>query len=142
VKESPPTTRSAIHVVGAAILDGDRCLATQRSAAMSMPLLWEFPGGKVGAGEPPREALRRELEEELGIAIEVGDLLARGVGTLEQRTIHLDVYRARIVGSERPTLREHHTLGWFTADELERLEWPDADAPAVRQVCELLRGAR
>jgi 8-oxo-dGTP diphosphatase len=133
------TDRALVPVVGAAILRGDRCLATQRSAAMSMPLLWEFPGGKVETGESPQAALRRELAEELGIDVEVTHLLATGESQVEHRTIRLDVYLARMLADQQPVAHQHRALGWFTADELMALEWPDADRPAVAKVCELLR---
>ena len=71
VSDSAPdlTQKEKIWVVGAAIFDAKgRCLIAQRSAKMSNPLLWEFPGGKVEDGESPERALARELEEELGVS--------------------------------------------------------------------------
>lgn len=134
-----PTTE-AIHVVGAAILSEGRCVATRRSARMAHPGKWEFPGGKVEPGESPRQALRREVAEELGIAIAVGEFLARGQAPLggSQRLIRLDVYAARWTGGEM-RLAEHDRWGWFGPDGLEALAWPAADLPAVARVVELLR---
>jgi 8-oxo-dGTP diphosphatase len=60
------------RVVAALIIKDDRILACQRTRHQAMPLKWEFPGGKIEDGEQPRDAMRRELEEELGIAAEVG----------------------------------------------------------------------
>lgn len=122
-----------VHVVGAAIVRGGRCLVTRRSARASMPLAWEFPGGKVEPGEPPRDALRRELAEELGIDAEVGELLGEGDGRVGEALIHLEVYACRWVGGELE-LREHHELGWFLAEELDGLDWPPADLPIVPAV--------
>lgn len=102
---------------------------------MSAPQKWEFPGGKIEPGEAPREALRREVSEELGIEIHVGTLLGTGSGMVDDRTIHLEVYASRWT-SGKLELREHSECGWFDADELDRLDWPEADwpiLPAVRQ---------
>ncbi len=64
-----------IHVACAIIELGGKVLCTQRSASMSMPLKWEFPGGKINDGESPEECLRRELIEELGVEISAGEPL-------------------------------------------------------------------
>lgn len=127
-----------LHVVGAAILDGARCLATRRSAAMSMPLKWEFPGGKVEPGEAPAAALAREIAEELELVIEVDRHLATGFGTSGTRTVRLEVYLARCTGGDL-VLHEHDEAGWFTADELARLDWAAADLPAVEALVAHLR---
>src|SRR4249920_342439 len=65
------------RVVAALILKDDHILACQRTRHQVMPLKWEFPGGKIEEGEQPRDALRRELEEELGIDATIGDEVAR-----------------------------------------------------------------
>src|SRR5262252_8848358 len=65
------------RVVAALILKGNTILACQRTRHQTMPLKWEFPGGKIEDGEQPRDALRRELEEELGIVAVIGDEVAR-----------------------------------------------------------------
>jgi 8-oxo-dGTP diphosphatase len=71
----PAHLQRHIHVACAIIEQGGLVLAARRGEAMSMPLSWEFPGGKIEAGETPRQCLRRELMEELGIAISVGAAL-------------------------------------------------------------------
>ena len=65
------------RVVAALIVQDGKVLVCQRTRHQTMPLKWEFPGGKIEEGEQPRDALRRELDEELGIAATVGDELAR-----------------------------------------------------------------
>ena len=65
------------RVVAALITQGGKILVCQRTRHQTMPLKWEFPGGKIEEGEQPRDALRRELEEELGIHATVGDEVAR-----------------------------------------------------------------
>jgi 8-oxo-dGTP diphosphatase len=65
------------RVVAAVIEKNGKLLVCQRTRHQTMPLKWEFPGGKIEEGEQPRDALRRELEEELGIQAQVGDEIAR-----------------------------------------------------------------
>ncbi|MGC2536611.1 MAG: (deoxy)nucleoside triphosphate pyrophosphohydrolase, partial [Candidatus Sulfotelmatobacter sp.] len=65
------------RVVAAVIEKNGKLLVCQRTRHQTMPLKWEFPGGKIEEGEQPRDALRRELEEELGIHAKVGDEIAR-----------------------------------------------------------------
>src|SRR5687768_3267985 len=89
---------TTIHVVGAAIIRDHRCLITQRSPTMPLPLKWEFPGGKVEPNEAPEAALAREIHEELGLTIQVGPFLARGTAPASNnRLISLDVYAAHIL---------------------------------------------
>jgi 8-oxo-dGTP diphosphatase len=112
--------------VGAAIVDGARCLVAQRSAAMREPLRWEFPGGKVEPGESAQQALAREIDEELGVRIEVLELL----GGNDHQQLRLDVYLARIVDGE-PVAHEHAALRWVAAEGLDALDWAAADVPLV-----------
>ncbi len=125
-----------LHVVGAAVVEGARVLLTRRGPAMSMPGKWEFPGGKVDAGEEPEAALAREAAEELALELEVGAHLGRGTALVDGRRIVLDVYRARRRGGEL-RLAEHDACGWFAAAELAALDWPEADLP----ILPLLAGA-
>lgn len=117
-------------MVGAAILQGQTCLVAQRSAEMSAPLKWEFPGGKPEPGEDPRAALVREIREELELEIEVLDWLGSGTSGDDGRRIELDVYTATVV-SGRVRLAEHLRYGWFEAHEIDGLDWADADRPVL-----------
>lgn len=119
-----------LHVVGAALVERGRVLLTRRSARMSMPGKWEFPGGKVEAGEEPRPALAREVAEELGIAVEVGERIGRGTALHDGRRIVLEVFAARRTAGEL-RLAEHEEHGWFAAGELAALDWPEADLPIL-----------
>jgi 8-oxo-dGTP diphosphatase len=122
-------------VVGAAIFDDSgRLLAAQRSAPARYAGLWEFPGGKVEAGETPAEALVRECREELGIEIEVGAL----VGQADIDIGVLQVYRASII-SGRPQAREHQELRWLPPDGFEDVPWIAADRPLVARLLDWLR---
>ena len=123
-------TLQDLQVVGAAIIDDASCLAVRRSAAMSTPDQWEFPGGKVEPGESPATALRREIQEELGLEIEVGELLGSGSAVQGDRRILLDVYLAtRTAGTLE--LREHSQHRWLTAATLGEVDWAAADLPIL-----------
>jgi 8-oxo-dGTP diphosphatase len=108
-----------------------------RSARMSLPLKWEFPGGKVEAGESPEEALRREIQEELGLDIEVRGFLGLGQSTCDGRSIDLSVYEARLLGGDpglKLKLTEHARAQWVNASALGELDWAPADIPIVPEV--------
>jgi 8-oxo-dGTP diphosphatase len=124
-------------VVGAAIVEGARVLLTRRSAAMSMPGKWEFPGGKLEAGEAPEQALAREVREELGLEIEVGAFLGRGSALVGGRRIRLDVFLARRRAGDL-ALAEHDAAEWFAAGQLAGLDWPEADAPILPRLAAAL----
>jgi 8-oxo-dGTP diphosphatase len=126
-----------VYVVGAAILREGRCLVARRSAAMSAPLCWEFPGGKVEGGELPRQALVREIREELGVEIAAGDWLGRGEQVEGDRVIVLDVYAAELRSGE-PLPHEHDACEWVVPEELRRLDWALPDVPIVERVLERL----
>ena len=127
-----------VHVVGAAILRAGRCLVAQRSASMSPPLVWEFPGGKVEPAEDPRAALTRELREELSIEVAVGALAGTGRAESGGRSIVLDVYFAELLSGE-PHPDEHAAVKWLGPDELPALGWAAPDVPVVRHVVAELR---
>ncbi len=117
-------------MVGAAIFHQGRCLVALRSERMSLPLKWEFPGGKIEPDESPEVALRREVFEELGLEIEVHGLLGRGESIHEGRRVELAVYRASwLTGTLQ--LAEHAEARWLAASELPALEWAEADIPIV-----------
>jgi len=129
---------STIHVVGAAIAQGGKCLVTQRGPGMSLAGKWEFPGGKVEPGESAAVALAREIAEELNLSIAVGEQLGTGSAQIGTKLITLDVYAARIT-SGRLELREHAQANWANADELHDFDWAEADIPSVALVAEWLR---
>jgi len=130
---------AVIHVVGAAIFHQGRCLVALRSATMSLPLKWEFPGGKIEPGESPEVALRREIQEELGLDIEVEGLLGQGQSIHDGDSVELAVYRARFLRGELQ-LSEHAEARWLSESELLALEWAPADIPIVPWVQKVLKG--
>jgi 8-oxo-dGTP diphosphatase len=128
--------RPKIRVVGAMIEREGRYLITQRPPKASLPLLWEFPGGRVEPGETDPEALARELREEMGIAVEVGERAIHVEHTYEQYEIDFCVYRCRLVGGEIQHLRVHDHR-WVRPDELDDYEFPAADEKTIARLLDL-----
>jgi len=122
--------RRKIRVVGAMIEQEGRYLITQRPPRASLPLLWEFPGGRVEPGESDQEALARELTEEMGIAVEVGDRVIHVEHAYQSYDIDFCVYRCRHVGG---TIQHHrvHDHRWVRPDELDQYDFPPADEKTI-----------
>lgn len=118
-----------IHVVGAVIVDDDRIFCTQRGPG-SLAGYWEFPGGKIEAGEAPEEALVREILEELDCTITVDDRITETTYEYDFAYVTLTTYRSRLV-SGTPTLSEHIDAKWLLPSELDTVEWAPADLPTV-----------
>jgi len=116
-------------IVGAAIVDDGRVLACERSDPPEVAGKWEFPGGKVEAGESEEEALIRECEEELGVLVAVGERVGHDVLLGHGRSV-LRVYLATLVKGQ-PVPLEHSEIRWLAAAELGDVPWLPADAPIV-----------
>ena len=100
---------------------------------MSLEGRWEFPGGKVEPGEEPRVALEREVREELGLQIAIGELAGRGTAQAGEKLIVLDVYFAELESGVL-VLAEHAQVAWHGPDSLFTLEWAEADVPVLGSV--------
>ncbi len=124
-----------VAVVGAALIRDGRVLASRRTGPAHLAGLWEFAGGKVEDGETDEQALRRELEEELGCAAVIGERI--GPDLLIGETAVLRVYLAELVAGE-PALRDHDVHRWLLAHELDEVRWVPVDAPVVDALRELL----
>lgn len=125
-------------VVGAAILEDGRVLAAQRAAPPRLAGYWEFPGGKVEAGEGDREALARECREELGVDVRVGDPLAPDVPIGPAAVLR--VFTARLAAGT-PVATEHRELRWLAAGEVDTVDWLPSNAPLLPALRALLAGA-
>lgn len=115
---------------GAGSPEADLVLISRRPAGAHLADWWEFPGGKVEPGESPTAALARELHEELGVDVEVGDVYAVGHHVYESHEVVLLVYACRVVAGE-PQCRAVAEFRWVTPAELLTVPLPPADGPVV-----------
>jgi 8-oxo-dGTP diphosphatase len=122
------------RVVAALILKKDEILVCQRTRHQTMPLKWEFPGGKIEDGEQPRDALRRELEEELGVDAEIGEEVARikhdyrSGGSVELRFYVVRKYRGEL---ENRIFRD---IKWAKREDLPAYDFLEADLELVKDL--------
>ncbi len=121
-----------VRVVAAVIRQGDRIFATARGYG-EFKGKWEFPGGKVEPGETPQQALVREIQEELAVKIEVGEL----IDTIEYDypTFHLsmDCFWCVVVDGEI-ILKEAEAAKWLSKDELYSVDWLPADMGLIEKL--------
>ena len=122
--------RQTLHVACALIERGGRVLGVQRSAAMSLPLKWEFPGGKIEPGESVAVCLVREVREELGVEVAVGEALPDAAHDYPGFSVVLYPRRCRIIAGE-PALIEHAAARWLLPEELHAVDWAAADLPVL-----------
>jgi len=118
----------------AIIIEHGTVLATRRSDEMPHPLKWEFPGGKLKPGENPEESIRREIREELGLEVEPLRRLSAVEHAYRNHAIRLIPLVCRIEEGVIH-LAEHMEYRWIGCDDLDRVEWLDAD----REVLEMVR---
>lgn len=128
----------ALHVVAGVVVRDGLVLVARRLPGGYHGGLWEFPGGKVEEGEDPRQALARELMEELGVGVSVGERLAMVEWRYPHRTILLDVYRCDI-HSGVPVAIECAEVAWVAAEALSALPMPEADGPVVEIVSRIAK---
>jgi 8-oxo-dGTP diphosphatase len=126
--------RPQVHVVAAAVIDAaGRVLIAQRPPGTHLAGGWEFPGGKLEAGEEREAGLARELREELGIAIAIAAAqpLIQVSHSYPSRDVLLDVWVVKNYSGE-PCGLDGQALRWCTVDELEQVELLPADGPIVK----------
>jgi 8-oxo-dGTP diphosphatase len=124
------------RVVAALIFKDGKVLVCQRTRHQTMPLKWEFPGGKIEDGEQPRDALRRELDEELGIDAKIGQEVSRirheypGGSSVELRFFVVHEYQGEI---ENKIFRD---VRWSPRSELPSYDFLEADLPLVKEIAD------
>ncbi len=114
------------QVVAALLWEGERFLICQRPAHKARGLLWEFVGGKVEPGETKAQALVRECQEELDIAVSVGEVFLEVTHQYPDLTVHLTLFHAAIVEGT-PKMLEHADLRWITVEEIPQYDFCPAD---------------
>jgi 8-oxo-dGTP diphosphatase len=130
---------NTIIVSAGIVIEHGRVLLTQRKAGTHLAGAWEFPGGKVESGEDPKEALARELKEELGIDTTVHEVLDVTFHRYPEQAVLLLFYRARRrARSADPQPLDTAGFRWSGADELVDSEFPPADVAILKRVRELL----
>ncbi len=125
---------SVLPVTAGLVLDEEgRVLVAQRPAEGALSLKWEFPGGKLRAGESPEQCLRRELLEELGIDVAVEEVFHIVHHEYAGRAVLLMAYRCRWRSGEI-RLREHADFRWVPPKRLQELDLAGADVPIARKL--------
>ena len=121
-----------IKVVAAVIMEDNKIFATQRGYG-DLKGGWEFPGGKIEAGETPEEALIREIKEELDTEIEVKELLDTVEYDYPNFHLSMDCFVCKIKTGEL-VLKEHEASAWLTKDTLYSVDWLPADQGLIPQI--------
>ena len=131
--------RRTIRVVGAMLeKEPGRFLITQRSKTASLPLLWEFPGGRVHEGERDAEALQRELEERLGLDVIVDEEAMATHHEYDTYSVEFRVFHCRLASPDQEV--SHRVVNdhrWAALDEMGQFQFPDADARTLAKLLDL-----
>ena len=127
----------SIRVVAAVIRDNDRIFATQRGYG-NYKGWWEFPGGKIEAGETPQEALKREIREELDTLVEVGDLVACVEYDYPEFHLSMDCFWCTVVEGKL-TLNEAEDARWLSKDSLMSVKWLPADLEVLEAISKAIK---
>jgi 8-oxo-dGTP diphosphatase len=128
--------RRHIRVVGAMLQNAEgRYLITQRPPKATLPLLWEFPGGRVEEGESDEAALAREIREEMGVEVQVLEQALHTHHDYPTYDIDFRVFRCRLTSPESAIqhLRVHDHR-WVSLEEMSRYKFPDADAKTLAKL--------
>lgn len=128
-------TNDIIDVSAALIFDKGRLLITRRRAGSHLGGLWEFPGGKRESNETFEQCLVREIREELGMEIAVGDLFEEITHAYEGRTVRLRFFICEWIGGE-PQRLGCESFEWVVKDKLAHYEFPAADAQLIKKLSE------
>jgi 8-oxo-dGTP diphosphatase len=122
-----------VEVAAGLVFRNSKLLITQRRPGDHLAGLWEFPGGKREANESYEDCLERELREELGIEVEVLELIQSLTHAYPEKTVHLRFFRC-VLRQNEPQPLACHALAWISRDELNDFAFPAADATLIEQL--------
>ena len=122
-----------VRVVAAVVERDGKYLITQRRPAAVLPLLWEFPGGRVEESETDAEALSREVKHRLGVDIRVGQLISFVTHPYERYSVDLYLYECHISGGEPASLAVH-AFKWVTSNEFDQYAFTPADEASMNKL--------
>jgi len=122
-----------IRVVAAVIERDGRYLITQRRPTAVLPLMWEFPGGRVEGSETDADALKREVLHRLGVDVDPGQLISFVSHPYERYVVDLYLYECRLTGGE-PTERNVNAFKWVTSAEFDQYPFTPADELSMNKL--------
>jgi 8-oxo-dGTP diphosphatase len=119
--------KQVVRVVVAVIEYRGRYLITQRNESAVLPLLWEFPGGRVEHGETDHDALGRELRERIGVDVEITGRMGEHVHEYDRYDVHMQMFACSLTSSTEPRPLAVRDIKWVTSEQLGKFEFPPAD---------------
>lgn len=132
-------SKDVIRVVAAVIESEGRYLITQRNASAVLPLLWEFPGGKVEPGETDEAALEREVVGRIGVEVVVGAKIGEHVHEYARYEVRMVMFSCRLPEGAEPYPATVADLRWVTSKEFLDYEFPPADETTMSRLLGLMR---
>ena len=127
------SSQRTIRVVAAVLERDGKYLITQRRTAAVLPLMWEFPGGRVEAGETDQQALKRELHHRLGVEIDVGKLISFVSHPYEHYVVDLFLYACSLV-TETPEARAVNAFKWVASADFDQYPFTPADEASMNKL--------
>ncbi|MCA9675886.1 MAG: (deoxy)nucleoside triphosphate pyrophosphohydrolase [Kofleriaceae bacterium] len=131
--------KEVIRVVAAVIERDGRYLITQRNAGAVLPLLWEFPGGRVETDETEEHALQREVQGRIGVEVVIGDKLGDHVHEYAHYDVVMTMYACSLAEGVHPYPATVNDLRWVTSKEFLDYDFPPADEKTMSKLLGLMR---
>ncbi len=126
-----------IEVVAAIIERDGEYLITQRNATAVLPLLWEFPGGRVEAGESKEAALVREVSHRIGLTVVVAEQVSENLHSYEGHDVHITLFVCSLPARCEPSAVNVEQVRWVPSDKLSTYELPPADQDSMYKLLNL-----
>jgi len=134
-------SKRVIRVVVGVIEYRGRYLLTQRKETAVLPLLWEFPGGRVEDGETDEQALARELRERIGVAIERAERMGEHIHDYDGYDVHMQMFACSLASGAEPRPVAVRDIRWVPTDELTKYDFPPADQQSMDKLLGLTNRA-